>query len=210
MSTQQDLELITGPFGFCKKKWDKEKKEYTDSTETDIMYCCLKRVKSLVDTCKTNCKELDTEDLRNRCRQTCNDIIDSSRINCSLSGELWGLNKNPIQKAFKYYNCGDARYKRIDIDCLNTHKNEIISRCVDICVPSDNRDCNKLCHYSFNFFANPENRVLKYSKIIDKVDVIQQRDSFMNIINYILFIVTFIIILTIVYLLIKKYTKKNK
>ena len=210
MSTQQDLELSTGPFGFCKKKWDEERKEYVDATETDVADCCLKRVKPFVDTCKSNCNELYTKDLINRCRETCNDIIDSARINCILSGESWGLNRNPIQKAFKYYNCGDARYKKVDIDCLNKHKNEIISRCVDICVPSDNVDCNKLCHYSFNFFAKPEDRVLKYSKIVDKVDNMKQRDSYVNIINNILFIVTFIIILTIVYLLIKKYTEKNK
>lgn len=210
MSTQRDLELSTGSFGFCKKKWSKEKKDYVNATETDILDCCLKRVRPFVSLCKDNCKELDTEDLRNRCRHTCNDIIDSNTLNCILSGESWGLDRNPIQKSLKYYNCGDTRYKKVDIDCLNKNKNEIISRCVDNCIPSDNRDCNKLCHYSFNFFAKPEDRVLQYSKIVDKVNVLKETDSHVNIINYILFIVTFIIVITIVYLLIKKYTKKNK
>jgi len=208
MSVQQDLELNTGPFGICKKKWDEEKKKYVNATETDIAVCCLKSVKPFVDVCKVNCKELHTEDLRNRCRQTCNDIIDSASLNCILSGELWGLDRNPIHKSLKYYNCWDSSYKKVDIDCLNNNKNEIISRCVDNCIPSDDRDCNKLCNYSFNFFAKPEDRVLKYSKIIDKVTVLKDTDTDVNIINYILFVVTFIIVVTIVYFLIKKYTKK--
>lgn len=210
MSRQKNLEISTGSFGFCKKKWDEEKKEYVDATETDILDCCLKRVRPFVSVCKDNCKELDTEDLRNRCRHTCNDIIDSTMLNCILSGESWGLDRNPIQKSLKYYNCGDDIYKKVDIECLNKNKNEIISRCVDNCTTSDNRDCNKLCYYSFDFFAKPEDRVLQYSKITDKVTNLKKNDSSLNILNYILFISTFIIIITIVYLLIKKYTKKNK
>lgn len=48
----------------------------------------------------------------------CNDIIVSTRLNCILCGESWGLYRNHIQKSFKYYNCGYARYKKVDIGCL--------------------------------------------------------------------------------------------
>lgn len=209
MSTQRELELSTGSFGFCTKKWDEEKKEYVESTETDIVDCCLRSVKPFVDVCKGNCKELATEDLRNRCRHVCNDIIDLTSLNCILSGDSYELDRNPIIKGFKDYKCGD-NYKKVDIDCLNKNKNEIISRCVSLCTPSNNRDCNKLCHYYFNFFSNPDNRILKYSKISDKVTVLKKTNMYVNILKYILFIITFMIIISISYLLIKKYTKKNK
>jgi hypothetical protein len=131
-------------------------------------------------------------------------------LNCLLSGEYWGLEENPIHKAFKYYGCGDSIYKNIDIDCVRKNKNGIISKCVDNCSDSENRDCNKLCHYSFNFFANPEDRILKNDKITEEVVILNESDTPVNIWNYIVSFVIFLIIIGIIYILIRKYTVKNK
>lgn len=210
MNVQKELELLSGVFGLCTKIWDKDKNEYVDATETDIVDCCLKSAQPFIQLCNKTCNELETEDLKNPCRQTCNDIISSTELNCLLSGENWGLDNNPVLKAFKYYGCGDARYKDIDLYCINKHKNEIISRCVNDCSHSNNKDCNKLCQYSYNFFSNPQDRVLKPNKVTKRVAISKNSVKPVNIWNYIFSATGFIILIVIIYFLIKKYTVKNK
>ena len=214
MSTSKEFELATGAYGSCTKIWDRDKNEYVDATETDVHQCCLKSTKPLVHVCNKSCNELESKDLINRCRQTCNDIINSNRWNCLSYGEDWGLEENPINKSFKYYGCEKKRKvnqeKNIDIDCIRKNKKGIISKCVDNCSDSENRDCNKLCHYSFNFFANPEDRILKKGKITEEVVILNESDTPVNIWNYIVSFVVFLILIGIIYILIRKYTVKNK
>jgi hypothetical protein len=151
----------SGLFGVCSEYWDEKSRSFKKSNDVQMLDCCLRTCEPFVRSCVNECPRAAPVD-RLACYKLCEDIRENCESNCKLSGDFWGLEKNPIYEGTKAYGCGDGIYIPFDKDCLLKHKEGIIKVCQNRCTPTDTVDCTSHCVYSYDLRINPSHNPLSF------------------------------------------------
>ena len=155
--------LHEGPFGLCSSFWDEKSGQFKSADDVQLLDCCLRTCKPLVDECVEQCPKATPSHQRGLCYETCNDIKESCDNNCQLSYNFWGVNNNPIYKGVKDLGCGDGIYTRLDNKCIVENKDKIIDICEKNCIPEQRLDCTMHCAYSYNMIVNKKDNPLYFN-----------------------------------------------
>ena len=102
--------------------------------------CCLAHCRSPQQTCIEHCAN-DEE-----CKETCDRQSALCARTCFVVDPIWSAKENPYLQCAYQQGCLSTG---TSIDCLNTHKDEIMSCCKsDKCVPRQNVNCDKVCEFT--------------------------------------------------------------
>ena len=168
MSRQFTLE--SGLFGLCAGIWDEDGQSYRKASDTEVKKCCLNSCRDLILDCRSICDKNFSAKGSNPnssehklCHVTCDDIILTCSETCILSdpNKLWGVD-NPFFQATEKWGCGGKKKIKLNKECVQNQKWEIITNCQKIC--SDNNmsvDCTGHCASSYENLIDPSTNPLK-------------------------------------------------
>jgi hypothetical protein len=205
MSDASSYSLRNGIFSTCSGRWIPEENRYRNANVSEIAECCLKQCTEPVEYCEKYCidnsgpgKIYDTQKKVDDCLATCSTYRNLCNDICQLS--------SPYFNEASYYldcagekGCLDAN-RQTNSACIKANSDEILSCCLERCIPTEDLDCDKYCAFSHNIAIN-KNNLLRNKVNAPKITKSKSNGTFYTII-------TGILIGIVVLFLIRKLSKK--
>lgn len=149
-----EYSLRSGVFTTCAGVWDAKQNRYRGATATEKIQCCLDQCMEPVDFCMKYCidnsgpgKLYDNQKKVDACLTTCQTYKNLCSDICETSSPYFARDSEYLDCA-NQKSCLQEGTTSTNSACIKQHADEILSCCLNNCIPASDLDCNKYCDFA--------------------------------------------------------------